>query len=242
MRSSVEQSLRQFTTVLLALATLVGAYVGALAIDRLVLFWVLAPVAAVLVVAWRAWPRMRRAIYRVADYPRLEADLSATVARNEELEQEVVRLAELAVQERIAGRQQGRDEFAGAIGAAMSRATLELIGKAPRGKSVVLGAALTDGVMPSVGALYDLSITMTGERQGIMRVVERTADGAGVLLEPHEETVPEFWDALRRQAVISTDAPTGLVLSASRLSELTNDAAMGTYPPSPSETEGGSDG
>ena len=220
MTSRTTQFAGQFTTVLLALATLVGAYVGALAIDRLLLFWVIVPVAAALVIAWRAWPRLKETIYRLSDYSRVSNALEKSTEQVAALQTEVARLERTVVTERLAGRRLGRQEGMGAVVATLAGATLEVIGVAIRQGQVVIGAALRGGSMPLIGSFYDISINLTGERQGVLRVVELTHDGGGVLMEPVEETNSDFWAALRQQAVLSNETPTGLLLKPANLTDL----------------------
>jgi len=220
MRDGWQKAPGQFLATVLALATLAGAYVGALSVNMLWLFIVLVPAAALVVTGLQLWPRVKRTVQRSRDYDRLLGQL--------EVQQHSLHLAGEALETlktestklEDAARQRGRDEVMGAVQAMLGGADLQLVGVGMPENQLVIVARSSNEVMPSVGSRYELTVALTGETQGTVSVSRLSEDEEGALLTPVVESVPDFWKKLRDHARISSAVPEGLVLTTPVIPEL----------------------
>ncbi len=204
--------LHAFSYSLLALATLIGAYVGAVAIGRAWLFWVLAPVAVLISSVYALLPRLSLAAKALTNY-------QATVRYAAQLKQERDELlSRLAWQEQqhgdalLAANEEGRRLVVGLVQSVMAGVEMEVLGAAVREGQLVVVAKPVSGAVPAVGAVYAISHSVVQTRQGLLRVIELAQDQKAVLMECIHEDVPEFWAALKKEAVVKQELA-GLVLS-----------------------------
>jgi hypothetical protein len=220
MQGQVKTLLDRYSSVLLALATLAGTFVGALSVNKLWLFYVLAPAAGLIVGATWAWPKVARALSRLRDYDRLQGALQSERQRAHQAEQKIEDLRVESAVKVEAARLRAREEVLGAAQAIIFGTQLTAIGIAMRNGELVIAASYGSESVPVIGSRYELLVGITGERQGTLRVVERSPDGMAVLLTPVEEDVPDFWAALKTQAAISSTLSDGLLLAIPSLPEL----------------------
>lgn len=221
------QLAKDFLAVFGVLATIAGAYLAAYSLDVIWLFWLLAPLALLIVAAKWGWPRVKRAAFMLSNFGAVEQELVQVKADVNALKLKVAGHSAELDAARAAGRLEGRREIVGAVLSLQTRATLRIVGVGLRGSELVLGAQVKDGSVPPIGARYDLRFDFTGDRQGALEVIEHTqGEGdAGVLLAVVDESVPAYWQRLREQAVVNQAAPEGCSLVAPELSRWEQDDA-----------------
>ncbi len=216
--------LRAFRSVLLALATVAGFYVGAKSVQLLWLFYVSVPAAALAATAYRTYPHLRAVREKLSAHDRMLATAATLQRERDDLRGRLVAMEAEQLIRMQEARAEGRSLAAGAVRAALAGADLELAGMAIRDGALLFAASVSEGRTPGVGAVYALALGAPAlrVRQGLVRVAEVTEGGGKpvVLLECIEEDVPEFWQSLRDQALIGQAPPKGIALSIPALDEL----------------------
>lgn len=192
--------LKALLSTALALATLVGAYVGAAAIDAQWLFWVIVPASVAVAAAYGAWPILSKWPLRIREYERL-------LALNAELQSELAEVKDFSKQaederETLASRsrREGADLLRGAVNAVASEADLVIAGFANLPQGLVLGARTNNGKLPAIGSIYVLKLELFDQIQGVVKVVEANEERTAVLLQCIREDNKEFWEHIQVDA------------------------------------------
>lgn len=212
--------LRAFSYTLLALATLVGAYVGAAAIGRAWLFWVLAPAAVFIATIYAGWERLKRAVRALANHQSTLNLVGQLQVERDELQRQLDVQGKKHSEALLAANEEGRNLVVGLMQSTLADAELEVLGAAVRDGTLLIAARPKSGSPPGVGAVYALSHSLLDMRQGLLRVVEESQEQGAVLMECIHEDEPEFWTALRRESVVKQELPPGLVLTVPTLKML----------------------
>ena len=210
---AVLQAWKTFIGVLLFVATIVGTYLGAEAVDKTWVFWATVPVAAVATATRVLVPHPIEYLMRIRNYPVL---LATSAAKQEEARSLAAALesAKRAADERYAaGVAEGQAQILGALAAHSAAATLLPKGlSAPDGQLLVF-AEVTSGHLPPVGARYSWTVDVSGEIKGVLQVQSAEAATNVVILACVEETVGPFWRHLEEAAILRPDVPTGMTLT-----------------------------
>lgn len=217
-RGAFEVATRDFNQALLALATVVGAYFGAAALDIVWAFWALFGLS--LGYAGLRWliPGVRGAvrkyrdlITRGRDHPRLMRVAAEHQARAEQLEAEK-RALQLQESERYKlGVVEGRRRAIGELLASQTAAQLEPTAIAIQDDELMLAAKPLTEDLPVVGSRWLLAVKGMDSIKGICTVRE-ISPTLYVRLSVDQALDVGHLTALRGQAELSSDFPPSLEL------------------------------
>lgn len=211
-KGAIEVSVwKTFMQVLLAGATLMGFYVGAVAGKALWLFWVIVLAAIVAAVLRSYGSLLREVMVRYRKHPQLLLAAAINQKRVMQFEQDLTEARADAVVRYMDGVEEGQAMTLGSLLAVDSGARLEPIAVSFDLGSLVMHAKVVDGSRPQNGARFALAVAATAEVKGVMQV--SADERRGLLgLECVERTVEAFWDRLEKNAASQPNPPSGLTL------------------------------
>ncbi len=217
---------RTFFTALGFLATVVAAFWGAQQINAELVFWLLLPVAVLFALARAYGSDLAEMVTRVRNYHRLLETTAAAQREVRDLHKEVAELRAGLDTRYTEGIAEGEAAVVGAILAANSQAELHLRALSAVADTVILAAEVTAGQVPVAGARFVLEVEVTGERKGVVQVIDYNRERGIVSLRCILPSHAEFWSRLADSALDNPNPPSGLVLRPAPLGESEATATM----------------
>jgi hypothetical protein len=199
-----------FTKALLALATVVGLFLGAVAISAVGYFWLVVGVAVITGLVATIGPEAKNAFRAWRDYPATSARVSElqnalSVSQDSELSlrADVVRASAEGIAE---GRASAIGELLGS-----TVPVPEIAALAEYEGSVSLVVRF-DSIAPPIGARFRLIVETTRQLRGMVEVAATDSDLCIAYLLCVEVTSEAFWSALSAKVLTDNSPPTGVVL------------------------------
>jgi hypothetical protein len=199
--------------------------------------------AALLVaIAWGVRPHLGQARQKLRRYDALEAQAEILAAENARLaeaaekadtltaENERLKEAagEAAQQALAAGIEEGKLQVTGSLLGSLAGAP-RLVAVSTSGRKLELMAQYDNPEKPvPLGSRFQLQMTATGDRKGVVQVVRVDQAQQMVFLQAVERTVPEYWERLEDEAVANFAPPQGV-----RLTPVQYSPARALMPPAP---------
>lgn len=174
-------------------------------------------VALLLAVGWGARPHMQEAREKLRRYDTLATQADGLVAQVERLAAENERVKEAAgeaTQEALATEiEEGKLQVIGSL-LGLGAGPPQLIAVSTTAGELELVAQYDDPDKPvRLGTRYQLQMTATGDRKGVVQVVRLDETQRMVYLQAVDKTVPEYWERLEDAAVANPTPPTGVRLT-----------------------------
>lgn len=221
----MRQAAKTFVAVFVFGCTLVGAYLGALAVKLTWAFWIIVPVAVVVALTRATAPRILDWLTRIRNYDKVLKAAAASEASVRRLQGELEMAAGKSTQSFRAGVQEGRAQAIGIFFALTSAA--EIVPEAVSMENdLQIHGRLTSGQLPEVGTRLALEVAMTGEVKGIVEVIQADSEGDVVVMACVRRLVEPFWKHLEESTIGGPAFPPGLRLVTATLdlyAELEND-------------------
>ncbi len=216
-RNGVRWQLWQFVKTFLSVAafaaTVVGAYVGALAVHLLWAFWLVVPVALLVAAGRVIYPKVFSLVVAVRQYPGLLKLVGSLTAEKEDLERKLT-IAQSEASDRYGvGLSEGRAEVTGVVLAALAQAELTIVALKYEDGSVLLAASLSSGT----GELKGNAIVKSLDKEWSLIWLAGLADPSS----------RPFWSKLAELAIRGSGPPEGLELGVSTLSAGALEANIG---------------
>lgn len=209
--------LKRFWSIAVSLAGLVGAYLGAVPLHIVWLFWVVVGCSVVIAAITILVPRTIDIATRVRNYPNLLNRSAMLIDENERLKGQLATLQEKSLKMREEGISEGNRQVIGAIVAA-GHGPLTLKGVALRQGHLLL-IAESNGRGRVLHARYVLESELTGDVMGIVEVIAHDPDRKLITLECVNPMVRDFWDRLAENAVLDSSPPAGFRLVPSSIAQ-----------------------
>lgn len=209
MRWRLRKFIRIFLGVVTFGATVVGAYVGALAVHLLLAFWLVIPIATLAGLGGVLSPKLVDLAVRVRNHPKLLQVVGNLTAENEDLKRSLAASRdkyELGIRE-------GRAEVAGILLGIVSEAKLRVESMKLEDDRILLAAALLSGEFPPLGSRYSICVRATGEEKA-SAVVTAWDEGRRIVWLSGIGTpdTTTFWSRLTNLAIQGSALPEGLEL------------------------------
>jgi hypothetical protein len=219
--------LKRARKALSTLAYVVTTAVVILFLKAQVRLWLIVGLA-VCVVAYASAPYVRKFIARSLAFPRLEAEvielraeldqLRAEIvplqAKNESLDSRVAQLEIEASQRYEDGIDEGKMQWIGAQQSQLAGEPPRLIGISDvRGELRLIGEYGEHQQPIPEATRYEVQIELTGEKRGVVQVIQVVEVNRQVHLACVERTVEEFWARIEDDAVTSVTPPAGIILA-----------------------------
>ncbi len=171
-------------------------------------------VAGVLVaIGWGIQPHLREAWGKVQRYEALESEHEKLKAQVAGLLAEQELLKASAEEGLAGGIEEGKLQVLGSLMGSIAGPP-QLIAVSVTGATLELVAQFDDPAKPvPLGARFQLQMTATGDRKGVVQVVRLDEPQRMVYLQAVERTVPEYWERLEDEAVANPTAPQGVRLA-----------------------------
>jgi hypothetical protein len=205
--------LKRFWTAVLSVATVLGLFVGALAVHQLWLFWI---VLVVGLIAGLAKPILRIAADVITRYRAHGALLLRVAHAEKSLRAATQAIAELRAE---AGTEYARgieDGIARSVGASLARGmTLmpQLTSISVQdGEVALMGRWDSAQLPPVIDSWLSVEVIGTGESKGAVRVIFVDPEARTVKMLCCEKSAPEFWRRLARRAPEDPAPPQGVRL------------------------------
>jgi len=207
---------KRYWAAAVSIATVVGLYVGAVAIHLVLAFWIVMLGSLVIAGGPIAGRRALDYANRIRNYDVLlkraaASEEDATVLR-ERLDAERRSTSAVFVDGIIEGRKQ-------AIGAILSglAAPATLLSISKRDDGLVLAAKFEDGNSIANGTRFALAVAGTGDVRAVVEVFEFDEAKRIALMTPAPPIDTEFWRQIAERAETNPDPPTSLRLEPTRL-------------------------
>jgi hypothetical protein len=213
----VKQFGRTFLAVTAYGTSVVGAYLGALAVDLMLAFWLIIPSATLIAFASAYFRRVLSLYEKVRKYDPLLKVVEQLSQTKEDLEKQLA-IANQEVAARYQdGLQEGWAQIVGPLRAAFSNAQLQIKSVSVRDGRIYLAASRVDGDVPPRGSRFLVQVSATGEPKGIA-VVESWDKGRGIVWLRSLPTAEAsaFWERMAAHAGDGS-APSGLSLDVPKI-------------------------
>jgi hypothetical protein len=154
--AGVQRFAKLFFSLVAFGATVVGAYLGVLALEITWAFWIIVPMAAIIALGIMYVPTAFRLFEQAQKYPGLLRVVTRLTEEKEELERRLALEARQAQSRYTDGLRGGRAEVVGAANAALSNAQLRIEALSLRDGDVYFAASHESGDIPVVGSRFSV--------------------------------------------------------------------------------------
>jgi hypothetical protein len=206
----VEEFLKRFWAIAVSIAALVGAYLGAVPLHLVWVFWLACGVAAIAASASLLIPRSIELATRIRNYPILLERAGVQETEIERLQKQVSEL-QIDIDKRWSdGLNEGRQQIIGSV-QAQAADPIALTGIALRQERLLI-IATPEGKQPNIGARYSVEVTLTGDVMGVVETRAYDEERKIIILECVDARVQIFWERLAQSATLDPTPPQGVGL------------------------------
>jgi hypothetical protein len=202
--------LKIFWSTAVSLAALVGAYLGAVPLHIVWLFWLVVACSVVVAIFAVLIPRGIEIATRVRGYPKLLNRSAILTDENDRLKAQIRSLQAAATSGWQDGIKEGRWQVLGSITAA-SYGVLALKGVVMREGQLSL-VAEANGSGQVIGARYSLESELTGDIMGVVEARQFDGSRKLIILVCVDPAVMAFWQRLGENALLDSSPPAGFRL------------------------------
>jgi hypothetical protein len=212
---ALTQIAHDFIASLVVVATLVGTYWAAAAINQVWIFWVLAGLAAsyaVLRFGIRRirpiWERLRKTHMDGRNYPAALKRAGELTAENEDLKTEVEALRLRADDRYVTGLLEGRSRVVGELTASACGSELAPVAMENIDGIMRFGADIRGGEEPEAGSVWLLRLRVTGAIKALLKVEAVTERSVVLVVDSDRDAA--YMESLRSRATSESDVPASL--------------------------------
>jgi hypothetical protein len=205
----VNQYAKRFAWWFLALATVAGLYLAAekVGVGR----WFLGVTLASLVLA--AIPIFSGWFLKLRRYPSVMAESEQLRQNVTKLEEEITVLRQELALEYRRGVAEGQMQVIGSELASQCKKMPRLIAISNENDTLALIGTIDDDANLFIGARFEVQVQATGERKGVVEVVDIRPESNTTTMLCVDATVLAFWDSLRQRAPADPSPPAGMHLT-----------------------------
>jgi hypothetical protein len=221
----MKRYLALFTQALFAMATVVGLYLAAVAINLTWIFWLVIVASLAFAASRLIWPHIVAVFRAWRTYPsmvsrvkQLEGQVASSSEKLTLSAREVQRLTEAIDEAASLGAERGRSEAIGEF-LASAVAIPRIVQLADYDGQISLVVETTDGV-PPLTARYHVKVKRTGQLRGIVEVVDVDHARGIAYLICVVSIMPDFWVALSEKVLTDSTPPRDIILETISLPEL----------------------
>lgn len=206
----MQEFLKRFWAIAVSIAALVGAYLGAVPLHLVWVFWLACGIAVIVAGASLILPRSIELATRIRNYPILLKRAGVQEDQIQQLQKQISELQISAVNRWSEGLSEGRRQVLGAI-QAQAADPITLTGVVIRQEHLLV-IATPEGKQPNVGSRYFVEVTLTGDVMGVVELRAYDEERKIIILECVDPQVPVFWERLRQSATLGSTPPQGVDL------------------------------
>jgi hypothetical protein len=233
----VRTYLRNFFGLMVALAGIAALYVGAVAIQKTLYFWIVIGASAVIAGVRPGFKGLTEIAIRFRNYPKL---LERVTRSESEVEQLNIRLRDAgdnASKAWMLGLKEGYARTMGAILSLELESLPEIVGIADDDGTIALMGQYGKDSIPQAKARFKVVSRATGDLKGMVEVTRTDDERSMCLLRCVSPIVERFWQHLAERVSYDESAPSNVVLERYEWQE-DEDADRGFVPPYSRAIEG----
>ena len=194
------------------LAGIAALYVGAVAIQKTIYFWIVVIASALIAAIKPGFKAIADMAIRFRGYPRLLTRVAVAEDTIEQLKNQLSDAQDYATEARRLGLAEGRDQTLGSILSIGLADLPEISGIADESGTIALVARYRKDVRPRTKTRFNVISRGTGEVKGIVEVSRLDEDRELCFLRCVQPTAEKFWEHLAGRVAYDESAPGNTML------------------------------
>jgi hypothetical protein len=208
----VKNFLGSFWAWTASLAGIAALYVGAVAIHKTLIFWIVIGCGVVLAGARPAFKSVVDLAIRVRNYPKIIKQLGEAKSDTQTAMEHLRNAESRADTARKDGISEGRNQILGAIRALEIEVLPEIVGILDDAGTIAIAGKYSLNSMPPLNARFHVVSTSSGEVKGTVQVTRRDDESRIACLRCVEPTVQAFWKHLAERVEYDGSPPRSVQL------------------------------